>query len=57
MANIRLGEDKKENFPLKLPIWMIIQIKEKALLDNVPYSSIVEQILSQHFKKEKNNQK
>lgn len=51
MANIRLGEDKKEIVPLRLPIWMINQIKEKGKTQDV-----IETILSQHFKKEKNNQ-
>ncbi|MEK8210590.1 hypothetical protein NST41_33895 [Paenibacillus sp. FSL L8-0696] len=53
MANKRLGDDRKDRVPsLRLPKWMIEQILEKG-----SFQKVVEEILSQHFKKENKSQK
>ena len=47
MANVRLGDDRKENVTVKLPAWVKRQIKEQG----GPQKVLLPLILP-HFKKE-----
>lgn len=52
MANVPLGDDKKERVTIRLPIWMIRQIEERGKKQDV-----LEAIITPHFQKEENRQK
>lgn len=47
MANVPLGDDKKERVTIRLPIWMIKQIEDRGRKQDV-----LEAIIAPHFKKE-----
>lgn len=52
MPNKRLGDEKKETVTIRLPIWMIRQIKSLGSVQ-----AVLEPIIAQHFEKEEENQK